>query len=150
MGRTLFGLAIVALLAVLAYASWLPAAVGIVQQDPRPQTDLVDPLFTFLMWSADMKAHEVDRLIRGEVTLVEAAAVFHAVESRRPAGAVHASSRYRGATIEERTCREVIQHAKGALEWDPDRRAVIECLQADLDDLLSQGELRLPERVLAE
>jgi hypothetical protein len=150
MGRTLFGVAIVALFAVLAYTSWLPAAGGVVQDDLRTQAELVDPVFTFLMWSADMKAHEVDRLIRGEVTLVEAAAVFRAAESRRPPGVVHASSYYRGATIEERTCREVIQHVKGALECDPNRRAMIECLQAELDDLLSQGALRLPERVFAE
>jgi hypothetical protein len=88
----------------------------------------------------------MDALIEGRCSLPEAAAAFwgwnrsmsnfHWENFRRA---------YPAATEGERCCRHVLQHVASRLEDSPDRgRAVVRRLEAELEECLRRGPVRLP------
>ncbi|HZY87597.1 MAG TPA: hypothetical protein VFE78_22350 [Gemmataceae bacterium] len=92
------------------------------------------------------RAEVMDAVIEGRCSLPEAAADFW--ELNRSMSAFHWENFrrfYPGATEGERCCRHVIRHVACRLEDAPDRgEAVVRRLEAELEECLRRGPVRLP------
>jgi hypothetical protein len=88
----------------------------------------------------------LNAVIEGRCSLAEAAAAFWKVNRSVPR--FHWErfrNYYPGATEAERCCRHVIRHVKCRLEDRPDGgKAVLRRLEAELEELLRNGPVRLP------
>jgi hypothetical protein len=84
-------------------------------------------------------------LIRGELTLWEAAALFRRLDAFRDADLGPSSRHVPGNSTEERLCRQVIQYARHELEDDPQQDCFVSCLEYELEEQQAQGKLPLPD-----
>jgi hypothetical protein len=86
------------------------------------------------------------RLIAGKITLAEAAALFRAINARRPKTFPLCPEPFPGRTDEERICRQVLAHVAAELSLSPgEADPRLDCLEYDLATLLAQdGTIHLP------
>jgi hypothetical protein len=98
----------------------------------------------YLAWSYPVRLRTGQALRRGDLTLWEAAACFGQVEALRPPRLRANSEFHRGATLEERLCRHVIEYVRVALEEEREDDRLIQRLEAELDERVRRGDLRLP------
>jgi hypothetical protein len=99
----------------------------------------------YLKWSCQVREEITHALRRGELTLWEAAVCFREVNTRRPPGVVSGSELHPGSSEEERLCRHVIQWTRIVLMDEMQTDGLLLRLEAELEERLGQGELRLPE-----
>jgi hypothetical protein len=97
----------------------------------------------YLNWSSPVRERVGRALIRGELTLWEAAASFRQVEALRPPGLRAHSELHRGGSEEERLCRHVIRYVRVLLEDDREDDDLVLELEAELEERVSRGDLRL-------
>jgi hypothetical protein len=96
------------------------------------------------------KGSITEDVIYGRVTLLEAAARFHALHAQRPDNSycVPQTRLLPGSSEGERLCWEIIQWVEMDLQEDPRRDQVVGRLLSELQETLDrQGTVRLPERV---
>ena len=109
------------------------------------QDERYEVKWAYLNWSCPLREQAVEKLAQGERTLLETAAYFEAIESHRPADMPSIHNFISGSSGEERICRHVIAHTKSSLRWPEYQRAeLVDRLQAELDERLAEGSLRLP------
>jgi hypothetical protein len=98
------------------------------------------------------KSHIVDKVITGRLSLVQAAALFGAL-NRLPPQSLKASPsdlsafhRFPAHTDEERLCQQVVQWVGAELAHDEDRReATLVCLEAEFKEGRKEGTVQLPD-----
>jgi len=91
------------------------------------------------------RAEVLDAVIAGRCSLAEAAAAFW--ELNRSVSGFHWESfrrYYPGATDAERCCRHVLRYVACRLEGRSDGAAVLRRLEAELEEHLRRGAIRLP------
>jgi hypothetical protein len=98
----------------------------------------------YLNWSYPVRVRVGRALLRGELSLWEAAACFRDLEAQRPPGLRAGSEVHRGATAEERHCRHVITFARAAFEEGSEVGDPAPRLEAELEERVRRGDLRLP------
>jgi hypothetical protein len=95
----------------------------------------------------DAKRAGVWRLLAGELTLREAAALFRDINAEPADCPCPDNHLWPNASPEERLCRQVIAWAWAEARDDPSGavRKVVDRLEAELAALLAAGAIRLPE-----
>jgi hypothetical protein len=102
----------------------------------------------YLRWCIPEKQRVAKALIRGDVTLWEAAACFRHLEALRPSGLCPAHEYFTGTSAEERLCRHVIRFVCGLRGVDPrdaKQDPLVLWLECELEEQLSRGAIRLPD-----
>ncbi len=97
----------------------------------------------YLNWSYLVRVGLVRALLRGELSLWEAAACFRQVEAQRPPKVRPGSEVHRGGSEDERFCRHVLAYVCVELEDSGEEGLALE-LESELDERVRQGDLRLP------
>lgn len=115
--------------------------------DPRALAQALDERYRLLRARLEAKQAVVDEVLRGQLTLLEAAAHFHAWNQRPPQADGLVRQCYPGATEIEQVCRQVISFVEGSLEGRPEEAERINMLlETELQRHLHAGTLCLPER----
>jgi hypothetical protein len=102
----------------------------------------------YLLWCIPEKQRVANALIRGDVTLWEAAACFRHLEAMRPSGNRPSHEYVPGNSTEECLCRQVIGFVcglRGVDPQDPKQDPFVLWLQCELEEQLSRGAIRLPD-----
>jgi hypothetical protein len=99
---------------------------------------------------AAAKEEATQALLAGRLTLTQAASRFRAVNASSCSTELRLSERFRGATEEERLCRQVISWAEAASDGPASRgrgRPIRQRFEAELNALLEKGHgvVALPE-----
>jgi len=115
------------------------------EEVPDGTENAVPHAILYLQWANETHIWTVQALLAGDITLLEAAAVFQELEALRPAELPHSYTYYPGRTVEEQLCQHVIQLVSVELRDERRRDTEVACLRDELHDLLNRGALRLPE-----
>jgi hypothetical protein len=124
-----------------AFHAVRPAASGKLTEDGQR----LDELRLVLLDSAEMKRHIIEDVMRGELTLLEAAAEFRAAEADLPPEVVGPTLQvFPGQSYEEQLCRKVIRHVQAFHDRSQRRLLVAERFKAELEEHLHKhGTVRL-------
>ena len=110
-----------------------------------------DDTFARVAERCTQKRRLAEEVIDGRLGLLEAARRYRDLDEQPPPFYWEAFRRtYPGASDDERHCRNVIGYVGTALQDRPDADpALVARLEAELEDLLRRGDLRLPGPVAA-
>jgi hypothetical protein len=138
-----------ALVAVAAYCHWSIDRDGWrtccgTAEPPGPSFEEAKLQIRYLHWSCLVRDRIARALIRGELTLSEAAACFQSVNARRPPGVSSGSDGHPGSSEEERLCRHVLEWVRVELADQVPNAGLLLRLEAELEEQLRQSDLRLP------
>jgi hypothetical protein len=138
--------------AVLVTACWRWCAVwnawrtSVVAPAEDPEGDAVFRLkIRYLDWGSRARSRIAQSVLRGDLSLWEAAACYRRIDAVRPPGLRPASMGHRGASEEERLCRHVIRFMWQELVEEMRDDGPLLQLTAELDERVRRGDLRLPE-----
>jgi hypothetical protein len=117
---------------------------GTLSDERQPREEEYESQLRYLTWSYAGRVRVGRALIRGDLTLWEAAACFRQVEALRPPRLRASSELHRGGSEEERLCRHVIEYVRVALEEEMEDDGLLRRLEAELEERVRRGDLRLP------
>ena len=149
-----------ALLAVVLYSGFLvrglaaeagaPAAAS--ERAAEAEREKLDALLHGVARRVDAKEQVAQEVAEGRLTLAEAAARFRDMNQQLPAFAWDTFRQaYPGRSDDERHCRQVIEFVRAQVQaLSMADRAVAGRLEAELQEHLDRGDLRLPEPVPAD
>jgi hypothetical protein len=98
----------------------------------------------FLKWSSAARDRIAEGVIGGDLTLWEAAACYGRLDAQMPAGLEAMSAGHGESSEEERQCRHVIRFVRVALVLSGQDLTLVPELEAELEDGLRVGPVRLP------
>jgi hypothetical protein len=124
--------------------AWRALYQGTRSDEEYPRDEEHEPKLRYLTWSHAVRARVAQALVRGELTLGEAAACFRQVNALRPPGLRSSAEHFRGGSEEERICRQVIRYVGVALEDETRDGGLVLHLEAELEGRVRRGDLRLP------
>jgi hypothetical protein len=138
----------VVLVVVFTWPCWLLIDPSANTSQGSRSGDPLDEQLRYLHWSYKYRERTTREVAAGNMSLLEGAAHFAAVEALGPPNLPPRYFCYPGDTVEERLCRHVIRFVEIMLLNDPQREAVVQQLERELSAHLARGPLRLPDQPL--
>jgi hypothetical protein len=142
------GVALLGVLVLTAGEDFNPLILFGRMLESREQEQFLNAQGVLLKQRMDRKREVSMAVVEGRMSLLDAAALFRDLDQTGPnIGWEHYRASFPGGTDEERHCREVIVWVERMVDPPPpERAAVVERLERELEELLRHGPLSLPER----